>query len=217
MRREHLLVAGAVAVSALSISCRCGSDSTSTSEPTQPPIFRDDFARAELGDNWDNTGGPYRIVNGQLNVRGAMNHPLWLKTPLPRDVRIDFEARSESPEGDIKVEVFGDGKSFATAASYNATSYVVIFGGWGNQVNCIARMDEHANDRAVGPSNPVLPAKTYRIRIERKGSKISAWADGTLLASMNDSAPLEGPEHRFFAFNNWSTDLWFDNLVITPL
>jgi len=30
-------------------------------------------------------------------------------------------------------------------------------------------------------------------------------------------APLEGAGHEYFALNNWETDTWFDNLVITPL
>ncbi len=28
---------------------------------------------------------------------------------------------------------------------------------------------------------------------------------------------LSGPGHDHFAFNNWASDLWFDNLRITPL
>ena len=32
-----------------------------------------------------------------------------------------------------------------------------------------------------------------------------------------DEHPLEGMGHEYFGFNNWETDTWFDNLVITPL
>ena len=34
---------------------------------------------------------------------------------------------------------------------------------------------------------------------------------------MVDPDPLYGAGHDHFAFNNWASDLWFDNLVITPL
>jgi len=34
---------------------------------------------------------------------------------------------------------------------------------------------------------------------------------------MEDDEPLEGRGHDHFAFNNWQSDLWFDNLEITPL
>ena len=34
---------------------------------------------------------------------------------------------------------------------------------------------------------------------------------------LDDPSPLEGAGHEYFAFNNWETDTWFDNLTITPL
>ncbi len=182
-----------------------------------PDGFTDDFEREELGDHWHNTGGRYRIRDGWLNVQGARNRPLWLRRRLPRDVRIEFDVRSESPQGDIKVEVFGDGSSRATTESYTATSYVVIFGGWNNSLNIIARMDEHAEDRAVGPRRPVEPGRTYHMVIERRGSRITATVDGEELVHMDDPDPLEGRGHDHFAFNDWEADLWFDNLRITPL
>lgn len=182
-----------------------------------PDGFTDDFEREELGDHWHNTGGRYRIRDGWLNVQGARNRPLWLRRRLPRDVRIELDVRSESPQGDIKVEVFGDGSSRATSESYTATSYVVIFGGWNNSLNIIARMDEHAEDRAIGPRRPVEPGRTYHMVIERRGNRISATVDGEELVHMDDPDPLEGRGHDHFAFNNWEADLWFDNLRITPL
>lgn len=179
--------------------------------------FTDDFEREDLGDVWHNTGGRYRIQNGWLNIQGARNRPLWLRRRLPRDVRVEFDVRSESPQGDIKVEIFGDGSSRATSESYTATSYVVVFGGWNNSLNIIARMDEHADDRAVGPRRPVEPGRTYRMKIERIGDTITAYVDGEELVSLSDPDPLEGRGHDHFAFNDWEADLWFDNLRITPL
>lgn len=179
--------------------------------------FTDDFERDAVGDLWNDTGGRYRIEEGQLHVRGARNRPLWLRRRLPRDVAIEVDARSESQAGDIKLEVFGDGRSRATSNQYTATSYVIVFGGWNNSANIIARMDEHADDRAVGPRRPVEQGHTYRLRIERRGNTITAWADDQELATMDDPSPLEGRGHDHFGFNNWESDLWFDNLTIRPL
>lgn len=179
--------------------------------------FEDDFERAQLGELWNNTGGPWEIRDGELHVRGARNKPLWLRRTLPRDARIEFDVRSTSPEGDIKVEVYGDGVSKAVTDSYTATSYVVIFGGWGNTTNAIARMDEHGSDRADGPSFPVEVGRSYHMKIERRGNTITVWADDTQLVEMVDDDPLEGRGHEHFGFNNWQSDLSFDNLSITAL
>ncbi|MEQ8459048.1 MAG: DUF1080 domain-containing protein [Sandaracinaceae bacterium] len=201
-------------ISVLSMLCAC----TPQGDPQIPAEgFTDDFEREDLGDVWHNTGGRYRIQNGWLNIQGARNRPLWLRRRLPRDVRVEFDVRSESPQGDIKVEIFGDGSSRATSESYTATSYVVVFGGWNNSLNIIARMDEHADDRAVGPRRPVEPGRTYRMKIERIGDTITAYVDGEELVSLTDPDPLEGRGHDHFAFNDWEADLWFDNLRITPL
>ncbi len=186
-------------------------------DPALSGPFKDDFNRSELGPLWRNTGGPYQIIDQQLRVRGAHNKPLWLKRTLPRDVRIEFDVRSESPEGDIKVEVFGDGVSKATEASYTATSYVVIFGGWNNSKNVLARMNEHGSDRVEGPRRKVEKGRTYRMKIERRGDTISAWVDGQVLVKMEDPEPLWGVGHDHFGINNWQSEVWFDNLVITPL
>jgi hypothetical protein len=186
-------------------------------DPAVDGVLEDNFDRAEIGPLWRSTGGPYSIVDGQLKVRGAKNKPLWLRRTLPRDALIEFDVRSESPEGDIKVEVYGDGLSRATAESYTATSYVVIFGGWSNSLNLIARLDEHADDRSVGPRRKVELGHKYHMKIERKGDTITAWADGQLLAQMKDKNPLWGAGHDHFAINNWATELYFDNLKITPL
>src|SRR5262245_26065570 len=72
----------------------------------EPHGFSDDFERRDLGDDWLGTGGNYVIRNGQLKIEGARNKPLWLRRKLPHDVRIEVEARSDSPDGDIKLEIF---------------------------------------------------------------------------------------------------------------
>ena len=210
----------ALALSALALpACVC------ESRPTDPVIgasgFSDDFERTGLGSAWNNTGanqdGTWRIENGALTVRDAHNHPLWLARVLPRDVRIEYEVRSMSPEGDIKCEVFGDGRSAAIEASYTATSYVVIFGGWGNQLDVLARLNEHGEDRVEHPTRRVIPGQTYRMRVERRGQVITAWVDDQEFLTMTDPDPLEGAGHDHFAFNDWESELVIDNVRITPL
>src|SRR5512134_3381888 len=97
----------------LLIGCR-------SSDPALVGTFSDDFARAEVGANYVATGPGYTLENGVLVARNVRNHPLWLKRRLPSDIQIDFDATSHSPEGDIKVEVYGDGRSFESDTSIAA-------------------------------------------------------------------------------------------------
>ena len=208
--RESVTALAPVLVCVLLAAC------TPQGDPGIGAVFSDDFERARLGNAYEVTGGNWRIDDGQLHVQGAENHPLWLLRTLPRDARVEFDVRSESPEGDIKVEVFGDGASYAKNESYTATSYVIIFGGWNNARNVLARMDEHGEDRIVGAPRKVEPGKTYRFRIERIGGTLTVWVDEDILLEMVDSEPLAGRGHDHFGFNNWQSDLWFDNLKVTP-
>ena len=186
-----------------------------------PPVtetWKDTFERSEIGRDYYKSGPGYEIVNGMLSARGAHNHPLWLRKKLPRDVRIELDAWSNEERGDIKVEVFGDGRSYdPDAGRYMATGYELIFGGWFNSKSIIARLDEHGKDVVENTTLHVQPTRHYHWRIERIGNKLSWFVDGQLFLEYADPNPLEGVGHEYFGFNNWESDTWFDNLVITPL
>jgi hypothetical protein len=166
------------------------------------------------------TGDGYRVERGALSARGAHNHPLWLRKKLPRDVRIELDAWSTEARGDVKIEVFGDGRSYdPDGGAYLATGYVLIFGGWGNARSIIARLDEHGKDLVQRALPKVAPGQRYHWRIERRGNAITWFVDDltTPFLRYEDPRPLEGSGHEYLGFNNWESDTWFDNLVITPL
>lgn len=190
-----------------------------------PPItepFVDLFERDSPGGNWFDTseGKGYRLTGGALSAKGAHNRPLWLRRKLPRDVRIEFTAWSNSPEGDLKVEVFGDGRSFdPDQGAYQSTGYVVIFGGWSNSKSIIARQDEHGDDVVERTAPRVKPGQRYHWIIERKGGTLRWFLDDetTPFLEYVDDQPLDGDGHAYFAIDNWQADTWFDDLRITPL
>ena len=190
--------------------------------------FVDGFERAELGPDWNATGPGWTLKEGRLCVSDAHNHPAWLRRRLPPNARIEFEATSGSAEGDLKAEAWGDGQSAATAVSYtNASSYLVIFGGWKNTLHVLARLDEHGSDRSVlrvepgeadPRAQPVLPDRAYRFKIERSdGKTVRYFVDEIEILSLKDPSPLVGDGHEHFAFNDWQVPACFDNLTITPL
>jgi hypothetical protein len=190
--------------------------------------FVDSFERGEPGPDWNVTGSGWSVKEGRLCVSNAHNHPAWLRRRLPTNARIEFDATSASADGDLKVEVWGDGLSAATGNSYtNATSYLVIFGGWKNSLHVLARLDEHGVDRKalhVEPgetdprAQPVLADRAYHFKIERTdGKTVRYFVDEIEILSFKDGSPLLGEGHEHFAFNDWQVPACFDNLTITPL
>ena len=186
-------------------------------------------AAGDPGPDWIATGtNVWRIERGRLCGERAHNHGIWLKRTLPINARIEFDAVSDALDGDLKAEYWGDGRSFATALSYtNATSYLTIFGGWHNKFHVLARLNEHGSDRKeinVDPNSddprekPVVAGQVYRFKVERAdGKTIRWWVDGNEMLSYADSAPLTGPGHDHFGFNDWEVKVCFDNVRIVPL
>jgi hypothetical protein len=190
--------------------------------------YWDTFDRTDLGAEWNATSPEWRIQAGRLCGKNAKNHPVWLKRKLPVNARIEFDAVSTSPDGDLKVELWGDGKSFAKGTSYNdATSYLAIFGGWKNQFHVLAKLDEHAKDRPevkVNQANtdprarPVQAGAAYHFKIERSDGKTVRWlVDDIDVITFTDKDPLKGEGHEHLGFNDWDAQVCFDNLQVTPL
>jgi hypothetical protein len=129
---------------------------------------------------------------------------------------IELDAWSNDEAGDIKLEAWGDGESFAHEASYTATSYVFIFGGWHNQLSAIARLDEHGKDRRTRADVRVVKGRRYHFRIARKGGHLDWQIDGQPFLAFDDPQPLVGPDHAYLGLNDWEAELHFDNLRVTP-
>lgn len=202
---------------------------------TQALPFRDDYSSpATVAEKYWSTGGLWRTTpDGWLLSPGVKNNPLWLRAALPNDVAVEFDVKSMSPEGDVKVEIFGDG-------SDHASGYVLIHGGWNNSISIIARLDEHAprlesvtqgnpdpvaagiykNDTRVRvEANPfrVEQGRTYHWRVERRGKVLSWFIDGQPFMRFEDPLPLTGKGHDRFGFSSWEAQLFFDNLTVTAL
>lgn len=178
-------------------------------------IFSEDFSAPNLSEVWsrgegEHGDGKWRVEGGALLADNIKNDPLWLKKPLPRDVRVEFDATSLGDDGDLKFELFGDGTT-------HATGYIIIFGGWKNSLDVIARLDEHGKDRLAKPSVKVKPRTTHRLAAERQGDELRFYVDDKLVLTYKDPNPLEGASHQYFAFNDWTAPVRFDNLKVYAL
>lgn len=219
--RESMRVGAAVLMAALVGLVGC-----ETREIAQPEnrkqaseggqlVFSDDFQRQEIGSDWrrgqgEGGAGKWQIEQGWLTASNIKNDPLWLDRPLPEKVRVEFDAKAASSEGDLKAEIFGDG-------THHATGYILIFGGWDNQLDVVARLDEHGEDRKQQKSRSVQKGKTYRWAIERTDGTLRWYIDGELFMTYDDPKPLTGEGHRHFAFNDWTAPVRFDNVKVYDL
>ena len=176
-------------------------------------MFSDDFERDELGDDWQTRHDGWAIKKGALNDTNAKNMGIWLTQELPEKVRVEFSARSEPlPNdkpfpGDLKCEIFA-------SEPKHEGGYVLINGGWSNRLDVIARQDEHGDDRLTRDSIRVDASQTYRWAIIRTDHAVHWYRDNTLVLSYEDPQPLKG---RFFGFNNWASNAFYDDLAIYAL
>lgn len=211
---------------------------TSSSKPLTSVPYRQDFASPSLGPEWSTASRSWQVIDGRLYDDGAHNVPLWLSAALPNDVRVSFVAESKSPAVDLKFEIFGDGRR-------HSSGYVVILSGWKNTKSIIARLDEHgpvrtsagttalerevATDAAaaaarhadrreiVERSHRGTPNHPYRLRCERRGRELTFYVDDVEHLRFYDPSPLGGPGHDRFAFSNWASEVFFDDLLIEAL
>jgi hypothetical protein len=189
--------------------------------------FTDDFKRDAVGPNYVNTGGPYRLERGRLVFENAHNHPLWLDRRLPDDVRVDLDVTPLSADGDVKVELYGDGKSYESDDAvrrdlqYTDTGYLFIFGGWHNQLSTLVKEREHAwqYDPSVPRRRDVRaePGRTYHWTLLKRGGHLAWFMDNRLFLAWDDPAPLHGEGHDRFCFTGWEAGAAYTNLRIAPL
>lgn len=209
--------------------------------PYGPQTF--DNPDVVTSDFWS-TGGQWRTVGGELLSPGVKNNPLWLKAKLPENVAVEFDVRSMSPEGDIKCEIFGDGSDHASGYVLihggwnNSLSIIARLDEHGASMAALqaqaAQLQrekglpnadlkdtgvfrENTRMRVEANPYPVQIGKTYRWRIERRGSLITWFIDGREFMRFDDPMPLKGKGHDRFGFSSWEAQLYFDNLTVQPL
>ncbi len=177
-------------------------------------VFADDFERAELGGDWRfDQPGEWTVEAGALRsnrveVYEERNKGVWLKRPLPTRVRVEFRGEVRSGSGDIKCEIF------ATEPKHEA-GYSVIFGGWNNTINAIARLGEHEPARRVQrPHVPVRSQQRYLWTLVRTDGVVRWYVDGRFMLAYDDAAPVQG---GYFGFNNWLSDVRFDEVRVYDL
>ena len=145
---------------------RLGSGAVAARAPSAPlgASFEDNFERPALGADWHVTpGGDWHIDEGRLCVQGrAQPRRRGSTRTLPTNARIEFDAVSDSPDGDIKAEICGDGASAATGASLQRRHQLP---------HHLRRLEEHLpRARALNEHASDRPEIKHRARLRRRAS-----------------------------------------------
>jgi hypothetical protein len=74
-------------------------------------VYSEDFEGSGLPSAWSTKSPVWKVAQGRLTGARAENEGAWLSQPLPEQVRVTFTVSSASPDGDIKFEIFTDGKT----------------------------------------------------------------------------------------------------------
>jgi len=212
-----------------------------TQKPTTTIPYSQDFSVA-LGSEWFSMGGGWQVVDGRLYNDGAHNVPLWLDAALPAEVRISFTAESKSEAVDMKVELFGDGRNHESgyiiilAGWNNSRSIIARLAEHGERHNpprTPATTESLRRELAADPraarvqyadrreitqrSAQMAPNTVYRLRVERQDHELKFFVNDELHLEYFDPSPLSGEGHDRFAFNNWASQVYFDDLKIERL
>lgn len=177
-------------------------------------LFEEHFEREELGADWSAPQpGEWHIVDGWLKADKVANEDLrnqgaWLVKPLPKKTRVVFKSRSMTSVGDTKCEIFN-------TEPRHEQGYSIIFGGWNNTTNAIARHGEHEpNRRNQSAPAKVEQGRTYTWIVVRTDNVVRWYVDGKFMVAYDDAVPIDG---HFFGFNNWASDVRFDDVEVYEL
>jgi len=184
------------------------------SEDKLVKIFEDDFSRAEIGENYANLGGDWKIEDGKLKSKRAENKNLVLRSvDLPQNAVIELTMKSLSKEIDVKFNLWGDGRPHD-----HGDGYTFILGGWKNRVSVISKLDEHEKKRSEKRNAGLEKGKLFKVKVERKSNKIKWFVNGKLFLEYFDETPLKVSEgYSKLSFANWRSDVEFDDLKIYAL
>ena len=114
------------------------------------------------------------------------------------------------------------------ARVHNATSYLVILGGWHNTLHASPASTSTATTGSRSPSTPTRTTRRsgrstacqpYHFKIERNDGKTVTLVPSTASIIWRTSTPPRslGMGHDHLAFNDWEAKVCFDNVKVTPL
>jgi len=177
---------------------------TAEQEPVWAEHFSDTFSGARLGPPWRPPGKEWRVENGRLAVDAKGETQILLPDQIEGNTVIEFTASAASANSRINCFLGPSRRS----------AYTLRFGsGQGNSLSLYRLGKLLAEVR----SSPIKPGKSYRFRIEWRGTSLVCRVSGggnTSELRYDDPVLLRGPGPSF-GFYTWGCAISFDDLRIS--
>jgi len=176
-------------------------------------IVDEDFSNPDIGARWEVMGAHHEIVDGELRLWGGELHLLLLKRDLPEDIRLEFECRIDgaylNDVGCLLSAIRSD-----NAWETSVSGYAFKYGAYTNTLNVLTRLDRRL---WAEPASPLVSGKTYRVRVERIGGRLTMWVNNQEICSVVDPDPLSGSSRTTAGILGWIADTRYRNIRIYSL
>ena len=165
-------------------------------------VFKDNFNRKNIGDNWKIIHGNWKIENNALSGRGDA---IYINKKFPGDQKLVFSAWVDKSKAACDLDgILGD----KSMAKYGNNGYLFAFGTYGNNFSKINR----EKVQVVKIAKPIIePGKHHKIVCEKNGNKLIWYVDGKKIVEYQETFKvLNGPYIGFY------TDAggFFDNIEV---
>lgn len=176
-------------------------------------VIDQDFKGNKPLERWNVIGGECEIRDGELRMSHGEPQILALKSDLPIDVRIEFEARQENVYLN-SIGCFMSAVRNATPRELALTGYKFELGAFDNSANVVDRVGRQIARQQIAS---IERGKTYRIRFERVGNRLRVAVDDRELFNVVDPDPLSGSDRTIVGVFGWLAECVVSRVKISTL
>ncbi len=177
-------------------------------------ILEDDFHHEP--DEWDIIGSPgmeYKMVDGELMVRGGKPHLVVYKQPVIGDIKIEFDCRLEGAYLN-DVSCFMSAFREEDPISMGKNGYYFGYGSFDNKRVVLSKSNKNLYSEL---KEPLRAGKKYHVVATRIGNRLSLTVNDELIFDVVDKTPLSGSSRNRIGLFGYMSETYYDNVKIYML
>ncbi|MBD3320246.1 MAG: protein kinase [Chitinivibrionales bacterium] len=152
----------------------------------------------------------YEVHDGEMVLRNGTPQGLTTKKSIKGNIALEFECRLKSDYVNC-IGVFFDGLWPVNPKNVAFSGYRIEYGGYDNSKNIITRGGQAIWEEY---DYPLVKDRTYAVRAERIGKRISLFVDGDTVADVVDESQIYGTYEGVVGLFSYGTHIVYDNIKI---